>query len=36
MLFDYLTHLTADFGLAKHHQEFSVMKSVVGTMVYWW
>ncbi len=27
----------ADFGLAKMKQrEFSVMKSVVGTMLYWW
>lgn len=25
----------ADFGLAKEHNEFSVMKSVVGTMLYW-
>ena len=28
--------LAADFGLAKQKKEFSVMKSTVGTMLYWW
>jgi hypothetical protein len=25
-----------DFGLAKHYKDLSLMKSTVGTMIYWW
>ena len=31
-----MIRLAADFGLAKQKKEFSVMKSTVGTMLYWW
>ena len=33
----YFTFPAADFGLAKQKQrDLSVMKSVVGTVLYWW